>query len=68
MTGVMPGGNVSTCAALLIVTHYFGHGSATADSSCGEFAQFDLVAHFLEACSKSFNLLLLFGYDRSLFP
>jgi len=58
MTGVMPGGNVSTCAALLIVTHYFGHG----------FAQFELVAHFLEACSKSFNLLLLFGYDRSLFP
>ena len=31
------------------------------------FARFKLVAHFLKARSESFNLLLLFGYDRSLF-
>jgi hypothetical protein len=29
-------------------------------------AHFKLVAHFLEACCECFNLLLLFGYDRSL--
>ena len=31
------------------------------------FAQLKLVAHFLEAGSKSFNLLLLPGYRRFLF-
>ena len=31
------------------------------------FAQFKLVAHFLEAGSKSFNLFLLLGYGRFLF-
>ena len=38
--------------------------SATADSSCGEFAQFELVGHSLETCSESFNLLLLLRGSR----
>ena len=38
--------------------------SATADSSIGEFAQFKLVAHFLQSRSKRFNLLLLLRDNR----
>jgi hypothetical protein len=37
------------------------------DRSRNRFAQFKLVAHFLEARSESFNLLLLLGYGRFLF-
>src|SRR5262249_5182645 len=43
--------------ALLIIQHRPWRG----------FAHFKLCAHFLESRSESFNLLLLFGYDRSLF-
>ena len=37
------------------------------DHSHRRFAQLKLVAHFSEVHSQRFNLLLLFGYDRSLF-
>src|SRR6266542_342568 len=40
-----------------MVAHHFGR----------TFAQLKLVAHSLQSSSKSFNLLLLFSYDRSLF-
>src|SRR6266545_3340931 len=50
-------GSISARAALLMVAHHFGR----------TFAQLKLVAHSLQSSSKSFNLLLLFSYDRSLF-
>ena len=36
------------------------------DRSRNRFAQFELIAHFLEARSERFNLLLLLGYGRFL--
>jgi hypothetical protein len=61
----------------MIVVDHLRCRSATADSSCGEFARFksaigrtrcgELCAHLLETRSKSFNLLLLLGYCRLLF-
>jgi hypothetical protein len=41
------------------IVHHLRRRSATADSSCGEFARFNLNAHLLQARSKRVNLLLL---------
>jgi hypothetical protein len=57
-----------TCSATLLdVENRSRCRSAKADSSCGEFAQFNLRPHFLQSRGKRFNLLLLLCYDRSLF-
>src|SRR5438477_8481817 len=56
------------------IADHLRRSSATADSSCGEFARFksatgrtrcgELCAHLLEARGKRFNLLLLLSRTR----
>jgi hypothetical protein len=50
-------GSASDTDALQIIYRSVG------DRLCWRFAQFQLVAHFLETRSERFNLLLLLGDD-----
>jgi len=53
----------SGSAALSIVESHLRRRSATADSSCGEFAHFNLGAHFLDLRGLLFQL----GRERLFF-
>jgi hypothetical protein len=51
--------------ALPIVSRDPCRRSTTADSSCGEFVQFNLVTDFLQACGRRFNLFFQAGNGTS---